>query len=1025
MAKTGSISPITIVEASAGSGKTRELALQYLRLVFGQKATHAEEVIRSILAVTFTNKAALEMKERILSFLKTLALERADRAERKKILSALGMTEEETAARAEKTLDAILAAYSFFRVQTIDSLTNTILTGCSFALGRSARPVIRTDHTRYLVRSFDELLDAAADDPSLRRQFETYLRQTFLDAGRVNWFPARPLAETVRGLYEWHTRLGKMPAPTKSKVTPATLDDRARKLAQELCSLVSTDQITVHAYNALEKVAQEGLRLDRIGTALEKTELPLKKSASASQKAHRVWRELRQTLSQKAEIEAFAACDPVVGIFERTVRGLEKAAQEEDIIFVQELAARAFDLIAAGVTPPEIYLRLAGRFRHYLFDEFQDTSRLHWENLLPLVEDAVASGGTLFVVGDRKQTIFRFAGGAQDLFDDVVARFSGDSSGRCARRTLDVNYRGVRGLVEFVNSVFSAEKLGEFLATMREQGRPWELSDTDLAQVQDVFKDAVQTAHRPGKGRVIVQQLDETGSEEPECDWAVAQVNDAKRVWPLDAISVLCRKNAEVELVTERLISEQIPAASERTLNIRRNPTVRQILAFLSFLNSPPDDLPFSAFVEGDVFTGAAEMSPQEISSFFLAAGREKRTAGTPFYLSFRRRYPEVWKELIEPFFAQVGYLPPYELVCGIFRTYRLAERCAGEHGFLMKLLEVVKNAEEEFPDIASFLAYVEEGPDEDFFVGAPAAGAVTVTTVHKAKGQQFPVVILPFFSLDIRVADPQLPLVPVATDDGLRIIRLTQAPARFSDRVCEIYRRQYRACLLDELNVAYVALTRAQEELRVLVNKKDPAGRFLPVIDTGKPAGAAKKEKKEGVGRLAGFTPDDWLGRLREEFATADAIRSRKRRLEGEVVHAVLARIEDLDGKNEAETVRQAVAAVKPLFPRWQEWERTEELTLGFVCHPEARQIFSCAGKVVRCEAEVVDAEGNTHRIDRLMVGKEEVIVVDYTLGEEDSAKETQVKGYLALVRQLYPGKRVRGLIASVVNPSVREVNG
>jgi len=1019
MANTPPVAPVTIVEASAGSGKTRELAIQYLRLVLDCQPEQARAAVRSILAVTFTNRAAIEMKDRILSSLKLLALRQADPSRRNETVSALAIADADITTRSLHILDAILAHYTDFRVQTIDSVMNTILIGCSLALDRSSRPAIRTDHDRYLVLGLDELLEAAGNNPAIRSLFFSYLKQSYIDAGKVVWFPMKPLAETVSNIYHWRTSLGSEPVPTEEAAAGGSLRRTAKMLAEKLLAMLG-DALTANGRNALEKIA--GGKPVEPGKTVTGQHLPVKKKVQVPHAAGTLWARLQETLSRIAEQDALAAYNPVIGIFRETVRRMEELARAEDILFVQELSERAAGLLAAGVGPPEIYLRLAGRFRHYLIDEFQDTSRLHWCNLLPLIEDAISSGGTLFVVGDRKQTIFRFAGGAGDLFDDVSERFAAYG---CTRRTLSTNYRSVRRLVEFTNSVFSSGNLTAFLETMRNAGRPWALTEDDIASVLSAFRDARQRSDRQGEGRLLVEKLPEADWKDRWSEWTVSQVRDAAGYRNLEEVAILCRTNAQVQQVTSLLIAEGIPAASDRTLDIRGNATVRQILAFLSFLNLPLDDPAFSSFIEGTVFREVAGLAEGAVASFLLSQATARRPSRRPLYLAFRETYPEVWGDLIEPFFGQVGFLPLYELVCGIFRRYRLCERFASEHGFLMKLLEVVKNAEEEYPDIASFLSYVREGPDEDFFVGSPARNAVTVTTVHKAKGRQFPAVILPFFSISPRIAGSHSPLVPVITERGLRLVRLTQRSASLSPLVSEMYRSEYRASLQDELNTAYVSLTRAEDELRVLVSAVDPAAVLLPEVDTGRPPAKRQPRSRPATRPVAGFTPDDWLSRLREEFATREAITHRARRLEGEVVHAVLAQIPDLDEREPATAVRTAVRTTVPSFPRWQHWERTEEMTLRFVTDPRVRQFFSARGRTVVCEEEIVGADGSTARVDRLIVDAGEVIVVDFTLDDEGNSKTDQVRRYISLVGQLFPGRRVRGYVATIEEPSVREVNG
>nr|MBP6343650.1 UvrD-helicase domain-containing protein [Candidatus Omnitrophota bacterium] len=153
---------VRVVEASAGSGKTFALAKRYVQLLIS--SSHQESALRTILAITFTNKAAIEMKARILEFLKKIALSKLSAAEYKEIVSPLNLTEEEAGGRAFRVMEALIRNYNFFQVQTIDSFINALLSGCSFKINLSANFDIRRNTHEYIAKALDRLIDRAVTD---------------------------------------------------------------------------------------------------------------------------------------------------------------------------------------------------------------------------------------------------------------------------------------------------------------------------------------------------------------------------------------------------------------------------------------------------------------------------------------------------------------------------------------------------------------------------------------------------------------------------------------------------------------------------------------------------------------------------------------------------------------------------------------------------------------------------------------------------------------------------------------------
>ena len=212
---------VRVVEASAGSGKTYALAKRYIQLLLSAsdpaveaarqrrgspaqgevRQGRPEAAARAILAITFTNKAAMEMKERILEFLKTIALKKLSASEQKEILLPLGLSIEQASPKAFAMMEAIIRHYNFFQVQTIDKFINALLSGCAFKVGLTAHFKIKTNAREYLEYALDQTIDRAARDKDIRQVFEHFLHNYLYLENRSGWFPKRDMAAILYALF--------------------------------------------------------------------------------------------------------------------------------------------------------------------------------------------------------------------------------------------------------------------------------------------------------------------------------------------------------------------------------------------------------------------------------------------------------------------------------------------------------------------------------------------------------------------------------------------------------------------------------------------------------------------------------------------------------------------------------------------------------------------------------------------------------------------------------------------------------
>ncbi|MBI3618282.1 MAG: UvrD-helicase domain-containing protein, partial [Candidatus Omnitrophica bacterium] len=948
--------------------------------------------------------------------------------------------------------------YNFFQIQTIDKFINALLSGCAFKVGLTAHFKIKTNAREYLEYALDQTIDRAARDKDIRQIFEYFLHNYLYLENRSGWFPKRDMAAILYALFtQTNTYGGTL------REGPSTPEDIMRKKKTVLedikalreCLPGDTDRKFV---KSLDGFLEENTRLfdmDSVSTYFAREELPVRKDGVIPAPAGRLWSKIRGNLKDICEEEACCLFNPYIRVFDILRHAIEELAAKDDVLFLEELnkkAGRLFD--EDHVTVAELYYRLASRFRHYLIDEFQDTSRLQWHNLEKMAEEALSTGGSLFYVGDRKQAIYGFRGGEVRLFDDVAVRFNAFP---VKVEYLTRNWRSRKAIVDFNNTIFSPENLKSFVLHKEEFERGKkksnivEFSPDDHATLERLFQSSRQSV-RPGKddGYVRVETIPVEQKDERDCvirAKVTGLIRELRGRFAYGDIAVLTRNNVQVEQMTRWLLEDGIRVSSERTSDITRNRIVQEVVAFLRFLDSPIDNLAFSAFCLGDILPRATGISREAAHEFvFHLRERLDREKDFYVYMEFRGRFKEVWQEYFDEFFGNVGLYPLYELVVSIYNCFGLLTHFPDDQGFLMHLLELIKKQEEEHSDITSFLEYFEDLAGEDLYVRAAKSDAVQILTAHKAKGLEFPVVILPYLGIDVQVGttgDDYTPSYVLRQEDPvLELLRLKSEYYKFSDDLYALYAQEYKKALMAELNNIYVALTRAQDELYAFLPQKvgnsfNLVQLLIPesIRETGAQCKAAHRADREApCGREEAFIMElpasrchDWIGYLKDEFlpaGEAGAVHNRAQRLRGEVIHFMLSFIGNLDTTDLEESLERARQQAQNHFPYITDCAEYIAILGKLFRSPKAKPFFYCGKAQVLAEKEIVNTHGHLKRLDRLIVGEKEVLIVDFKSSREGEDQHVeQVRDYMKIVATMYPGKMVKGWLVYLDSGEVEEV--
>jgi ATP-dependent helicase/nuclease subunit A len=544
-------------------------------------------------------------------------------------------------------------------------------------------------------------------------------------------------------------------------------------------------------------------------------------------------------------------------------------------------------------------------------------------------------------------------------------------------------------------------------------------------------------------------ETDEADNEVPEKAEIQRRVEELRaRGYQYSDIAILAYRNESVVNVAAWLNEKDVPFIPYSSLDIRTRKTTGELMALLRFLDSPPDDLSFSVFLLGDVLRtkmeqdGVAALPGQWNDFLFDCRLKDKR----PIYVAFRARYPELWERYFDRSFRSVGYYPVYDLVTLIYRVFNVFELFPEEEAALAKLMESIKDFESlGRNDLREFLKYAEQSADGAWGRGwkgrsGGAAGssqeaawnidvpldidAVKIMTIHKAKGLGFPVVILLLYGESYQAPEFFID----AEGDSVRVYKINQGLAEAHEELKRIYEDTRLRDDVNRLNTLYVALTRAKEELHVVGVKSKRAKYPFDLIETGR-LGEPQPKVKE---KARPARPEAGLIRFAEPFEIAanprPALNFENIR-RGNVAHEILAGLEYVPGGS-AGWESGVAGVIQKIRPR--EWERPLYESVGRAVaayfegpgSPLAEYFEAREGRRVLREFNYCDAGGNVYRMDRVVLDADVITIIDFKTGfvsekerrhRRDGEDREQMRAYLKIIREIYPGKRVRGVLAHI----------
>lgn len=825
----------SIYDASAGSGKTYTLVKEYLKILF---SSNKNDAYKNILAITFTNKAVHEMKSRIVNSLSELAKDEVGPKSKnimKDLMCDVAMTEQQVRDKARAIIKHIIHNYAAFDISTIDKFTHKVIRTFALDLDLPVNFEVSLDTSGLLTEAVDALISQAGEDPQLTRLLVDFtmektdddkswdVSQEIFNTGRLllnendrkeilnfDHVSLEDFSEIKKRLHLKVKDINEFCAQTASSLLKLIDDrgiDRASFSGQffiKHCGYIETDTLKSTHKRFYEPEDIKVLKNSKDADAIESIKSELLAGLSDVYKKYQ----------ERDFLKAYLKNIIPLSLLSTIKVELDKVQKEQNVLSIAEFNKLINDEIQ-NQPAPFIYERMGERYKHFFIDEFQDTSEMQWLNLIPLIDNATSSEdlsgerGTLMIVGDPKQSIYRFRGGKAEQFIKLVKKENPFSNPEVEVIPLGINYRSHEQVVTFNNAFFA------FMAHQFEN-----------PEYKDLYENhSAQACNEKEGGFVEISFIPEI--EEEESDEETTTKTDLylelvlekitscqKQGFEYKDIVILTRRRKEGIFIANFLTEKSIPILSSETLMIANASEVQFLILVLRYLQNK-DDRDSKARM---LYHISESFETNLEKHDFIAAGLSKEDEN------------ELQKWLfdfgINLSFADLRQQSLYDIV-EILVSKLIPGNTSNAYIQYFQDLVLEKDVIRQ-TGISDFLIYWDTNSHTLSIPSPEGNNAIRIMTIHKAKGLEFPVVIYPFAEEDFnRNIKGKFWIDADETIFGASKVLLDESKALMDmgDVAAEVYSQKIQEQKLDIINVLYVALTRAGEQLYVISNmnkKKD-----------------------------------------------------------------------------------------------------------------------------------------------------------------------------------------------------------
>ena len=824
---------LVIYKSSAGSGKTFTLVKDYIKLLLRDTENY-----RKILAITFTNKATEEMKLRILGELSEMALDKQTdmrvqiEQEFDEEFSKIGSHVPPITKRSRESLEKILHNYGKFGISTLDHFFTRIVRSMARELELPLKYDIDVDNNRAIEYAVQETYKMLGEDEALKSWLEQFAFSKIED--NKAWNPDMELKNLGKELFNerFHEGIGKKPVTHEEfkrfmLLLTKRRDDFSAKmkhLGERGLQIISENELEIEDfYSKGAGNAREFLKLSRGEFSLGKRFINIVNGEAewytkTSAEKYRIQAAAQNGLDDVAQevyqvyLSEFPGYQSAIillnnifayGILDFLELKLQDYRTENNLVL---LADNTF-LMNKFITDqdaPFIYEKIGSRYSNILIDEFQDTSLYQWKNLLPLVKNALYENGQVLIVGDEKQSIYRWRGGEMRLLVSGVEEDLVQFEKQKKVKDLKDNYRSSRTIVAFNNAFFKAAT--ELLS--QNQNLP-----SGETLIIDTFKNVEQSNKKDNEGYVEVQFFSNDRGGDPERSWrdkakmeTVAAIENArKQGYKYGDILILIDRWVMGDEIAQYLTQQDLPIISDKTLQVQSSPKVKLLLSAIRWLHNTEDNLARTNLLF--LYSEFRDLKEHSYDSIFRDIHNES--------VLFNEIMPEVFLNNLKVFLR----LPLYELVENLIIVFNLEKNT---DNFVLRFLEIcLEQSSWGRNDLYSFLIWWDKLSDEQTVIMPETDDAIWIMTVHRAKGLERPIVIMPFANFDLHTKSYSTFWTDRLSDkySPFKILPLNFTSKLLETDFAEAYKYELQDGMVDRLNNIYVAFTRAVNRLYIFLD--------------------------------------------------------------------------------------------------------------------------------------------------------------------------------------------------------------
>jgi ATP-dependent exoDNAse (exonuclease V) beta subunit len=1044
---TNSFKPLEVLNASAGSGKTYSLVQKYLKLILSHVT---DKSFSHVMAMTFTNKAAFEMKQRILdaldeiSSIEILTGKRKEKGTDKiaQLSNELHISEKEVVERAKLTLKQILHQFEDFHVMTIDKFNLRLIRSFSKELDLPIDSKIVLNEDEVLSEIIEKLMDSidAVGNNAISSLIINYSKEKLEDEETWNFQSQLRSFATILTNEKYFKQIEVLinndyskdafiTLKTAIKTKEENISAKASELYQVFVSLDEKDlpggSTSGNAYRKListKLFAGDGFEngffseamLRNIENGNKTKQFPETLQSKSLSFNTFFMQEIASYFLLKEAYKNFYN----MALLQSISKELEGVRETDKILRISEFNKLISDLIR-DENAPFIYERIGNRFKHFLLDEFQDTSRLQWQNIVPLLHESLGNKYENLIVGDAKQSIYRFKNGLAEQFVALPALYNPENDPKTEllskyfedlgkKNPLKHNYRSAQEIVKFNNLFF--QEIQQYISSHH----------------KDFYKDVYQDpkGHVGGYVEIISQETSEDTKDKTRIQlvkWVDELMEEG-----YEGGDICILGNTKKECNTWAIeLSKKYKVVSDDSLLVNSDQYVKLAIAFFKWRANPKGELEAKRFCE--LYFSCFSENAIESQNKYWKTYLNKSNKTVTFFDS-KHFIVDVFGEE-ENFYYKYDSL--YMLLQGFYKKLHINEL---NNTYLHHLSDMVHNFDVLYgPNLELFLEEYDKTGKNSAIQIPENKEAIKIMTGHKSKGLEFPVVILPNldFSLDSKKAKYLI------EDKGYFLYAGLSAKSPIKS-IANFTKQEKSQNFIDKLNLCYVMMTRPVERLYIgnLHQKGNFGATFHAAILGLEPSiwsGSSSEDKfiygekslkseAHTSAPIDNFIPTNFNDRLwfpdislNASLLQEDADLNAARRY-GNQLHEALSiinRVEEIpdtlewmykEGKIEIEFLNRI----------------TNELSV-ILNHPTYQSLLKDAIKISNEQAIIIGPK-ETKRPDKIIVKENETIVVDFKTGLATKKNEKQVSMYKKVLSEMH-FKNVKGYLFYTGNLQLQEI--